>query len=640
MTFDKIRALDDREKAREKLPIFFGSRDNFLHGFREVCINNTVDEISNNFDSGIINITLHDDLKTITVEDTGRGMPISGISDGVENWQLFFTILFASGKYDLENGENSGTNGVGGTVLNFSSELYSVTSYHNEEEYIIEFENGGQIKTPLTYIGETDKHGTKITFKLDKECYTETKYNPNDLKLITNMISGVSPKTTINFTYNAEQTSYHYDTLEDYYIENIQESDYFQCDQKVYDDNNEITKVEAIFSTSIEPTQQSFLNRNYLAEGGIINKSIISGIKSYIHKYIKDNALYEKKEKDISNEDVENTISFVINVLSSNVEFQSQTKFSSKKELYGKIVKSYIQEQLEIFKIERKEMFKELVNQILLTKRANETAENKRKDVRKKLEESIKSVITRPEKYIPHSDDNLSPEDVEVVIIEGDSALNSIKSARNPENTSIYPLKGKVINAIKNNIDAVLNNSEVRDIFQILGCGVTYKGKKVKGLPVFNIDNLNVGKILITTDRDVDGCHIESLLLALFYTLAPELIKQKKVYILYTPLYIIKHSGKEYFAYTEEERNNLVKSFDGEKYSETRYKGIGGLSPQVLNKTAMNNSNRIVKCVTWENVQQGIEMMELCMSDKTVAKRKEYIESEGYKYFDFSLISD
>jgi len=638
MAFDKIRALNDREKAREKLPIFYGSRDNFMHGFREVGINNTIDEITNNFENGIIEIILHDDLETITVKDTGRGMPIGEVSDGVPNWELFFTILFASGKYDAEDAENSGVNGVGGVCLQFSSIRYDVRSWYDNKEYIIEFENGGDIKTPLTYIGKTDKHGTEITFKLDKECYTKTKYNPNDLKDIINKASSSSPKTIIDFTYDNKTNSYHYDSLEDYYRLNIQEDNYFKCNQKIYNDDNEITKIELLFSTSLEPIQESYLNRNYLSEGGIINKGLLEGVKTSVHKYIKENGLYDKNEKIISIDDVGNSISFVISVLSSNVEFQSQTKFSTQKELYSKITKKYIQDYLEIIQIEQKDNFKKLVDQILLTKRSNEKAENSRKEIRKKLEEGISNNKVRPDKFVPCRSKN--PNEVELIVIEGDSALNSIKSSRDAKTMCIYPLKGKIINAIKHKLDKVLANDEVRDLFKILGCGMLYNGKQIKGVPIFNIDNLNVDKLLICTDRDTDGQHIETLLLTLIYTFAPELIKQRKIYILYTPLYVINYKKEELFAYTEEERNNLVKSFNGDKFTETRYKGIGGLKPQILNKTAMDVEKRKMKCVTWEEVEKGIEMLEICMSDKTLPQRKELIESEGYKYFDFSLIED
>lgn len=652
MAFDKVRALDDREQARSKLPLFYGSRDNYLHGYREVAINNTIDEITNNYEKGDIYITLHDDLKTITVRDTGRGMPLANVDEesGIPYWELFFTRLFASGKYDLEDGENSGTNGVGGTVLNYTSIRYDARVFHDGKEYIIEFENGGNIKTPLTYIGETAEHGTEVTFALDRECYTDVIYNPVDLQQIINRASSVSPKTTIHFTHMNENTQYHYDTMEDYYKEMIG-LDYFSNEQKIYNDKivledndgnkktvNEITKIEAIFSTSTEPIQEVFLNRNFLSEGGTINQGLIEGIRLFVSKYAKNKGLYEKNEKQITAEDVGNSISFMASVLSSNVEFQSQTKFSTQKKLYGKLAKSYIQEYLEIISIEQKDRFDQLVNAILLTKRANETAENTRKNARKKLEQGMTQAKGRPSKFVPCRSKDKKV--IKIILIEGDSALNSIKSARDALTMCIYPLKGKIINAIKNALDKVLANNEVLEIFQILGCGMVYKGKKIKGMPEFNIDNLNVDEILICTDMDVDGYHIQSLLLGLFYVLAPELIRQGKVYILYTPLYIIKHKKEEHFAYTEEERNDIVRSFGTDSFEETRYKGLGGLSPQVLNKTAMDIDKRKIKQVLWEDLEKGVAMMELCLSDLTLPQRKEFIETYGYKYFDFSLIDD
>ena len=204
----------------------------------------------------------------------------------------------------------------------------------------------------------------------------------------------------------------------------------------------------------------------------------------------------------------------------------------------------------------------------------------------------------------------------------------------------IYPLKGKIINALKGNINDVLANNEVKDIFSILGCGMIYKGKQLKGIPLFNIDNLKVDKILICNDQDVDGGHIFTLVITLFYVLAPELIKQGKVYSLLTPLYIIKHKKDTVFAYTEKERNDIIKSFNGDKFTETRYKGIGGLSPQVLNDTAMDMNKRKLKCVKWEDVEEGIKIMETCMKEDKINERKEFIENEAYKYFDFSLITD
>ena len=639
MKFDNVRALDDRQKSREKLPIFYGSRDNYYHGFREVGINNTIDEITNNFESGDIRITLHEDNKTITVEDTGRGMPIHLTSEGIPNYEMFFTRLFASGKYDIKDGENSGVNGVGGCVLNYTSLLYNVQVWCGGEEYIIEYENGGHIKTPLTHIGKTDKHGTKITFKLDPECYTNTEYKKEVIEDIIFKVSAVSPKTNIYFTYKDETKLYHYDNIEQYFKKNI-EDDCYTAPLRIYDDNDEITKVEFTFSIASEVNNLCYLNRNYLPEDNSIKKGFLTGVKNFIHKYLKDKGLYQKNEKGISCEDVESSMAFLVNVLSSNVEFQSQTKFSTQKKLYEVCAKKSVTEYLELFQIENRIGFERLCNQVLITKRANDKAERSRSEVKKHLSEKADNISTRPEKFVPCRSKN--PQEVELILIEGDSAKNPIKSARDPYTMCIYPLKGKIINAIKNSIDSVLANKEVLDIFKILGCGMSYKGKKIKGVPEFDINKCCVDKILITTDRDYDGSHIESLLIALFYTLAPELIKAGKVYILYTPLYIFKVGKKKEFAYSEEERNSMVREYrdKGIKFTENRYKGLGGVPIKVLHDTAMNKEVRKMYQVTWEEVEKGIETLMLCMSDEKLTERKYFLETEGHKYFDYSLLVD
>ena len=193
-TRDSIRALSDREKAREKLPIFYGSFDNFYHGFKEI-LNNSVDEILNNFDNGEIKVYLHSDNRTITVTDTGRGMPI----DTYEQAKLLFETLFASGKYDVTENTNSGVNGVGGTILQFSSSYFECLSNFQGKTYNIVYENGGDITKELTCLGETDKHGTEITFKLDDTCYTQVTYDEKEIEDIIRRVSLVSKNITFRY---------------------------------------------------------------------------------------------------------------------------------------------------------------------------------------------------------------------------------------------------------------------------------------------------------------------------------------------------------------------------------------------------------------------------------------------------------
>lgn len=635
MSFDKLKILNEREKARDKLPTFYGSRSNYYHAFREVGLNNTIDEIENNFEEGSLYIELHDDLKTLTIRDTGRGMPIQKETNGIPNWQIFFTILFASGKYEA-NQTNSGLNGVGSTVANYTSEFYNVRVWHNGEEYEMSFKNGGYVDTPVTFVGKTDKHGTEISFKLDEECYENTVYDSNEIEKMIRIILAVSNKTTCYYTYNNETKVIKYENMKQYFEDNFYElvGNIIHFDKKTFDDLNEETNVELILAASKEPSNEALLNRNHLVKKGAINEGVLKGLRTFLHKYIQEKGLYDKKEKTITSSDVENSISFITSVTSNNPEFEGQTKFATEKKLYESVVQKYIQEKMEILKIENQVELDKIVNQLLITKRANERAENSRKNIKKILEEKVSNASTRPDKFVPCRSSN--SKEVELVLIEGDSALNSVKLARDSKTMCIYPLKGKPINAVKNKLDDVLNNQEIKDIFKILGCGMSYKGKNIKGIPHFNIDNLQVDKVLITVDADVDGDHIFSLLTGIFYTLAPELLKQGKIYILYTPLYIIKCDKKEYLAYTEDERNSIIKTFN-KPFEEKRFKGLGGLSVKAMSK-AMSIENRVLKQLTFNDIKDSVDKIELFLSEERAEDRKDFIEANGNKYFDYSIL--
>ena len=635
MSFDKLRILDHREQAREKLPTFYGSRSNFYHAFREVALNNTVDEIESNFESGIVDIILHDDLQTLTIRDTGRGMPIHKETDGIPNWQIFFTILFASGKYDNKQ-KNSGTNGLGGTIANYTSEFYKIRIWHDGEEYEMAFKDGGFLDKEVTYIGKTDKHGTEISFKLDKDCYEKTTYDPIMIENMIKIIAAVSNKTTINYIYKNQIKTIYYKSMMDYFNDNYLDlsSDVIYFDEKTFYDFDEETDIKIVFASSREPSNDALLNRNHLIKKGTINDGVLKGFKTFIHKYIQEKGLYEKREKNINTTDIENAISFLVSVTSNNVEYEGQTKFATEKEVYESITQKYMIEKLEILKLENPKELDKIVNQILITKRANEKAENSRKNIKKVLEEKVNNANNRPDKFVPCRSKN--PKEVELVLIEGDSAMNSVKLARDSNTMCIYPLKGKPINAIKNKLDDVLDNQEIKDIFKILGCGMSYKGKHIKGIPHFDFNNLQVDKILITVDADVDGGHILSLLVGMFYSLAPELLRQGKVYILYTPLYIIKCDNKEYLAYTDEERNSIIKTFN-KPFEEKRFKGLGGLSVKAMSR-AMSVENRVLKQITFENAEECIKKIELFLSDQKAEDRKIFIEENGHRYFDNSIL--
>lgn len=648
---DKIIALTDREKARDKLPIFYGSRDNFTHGSRET-INNGIDEILNHFDSGVVEVWLHDDLETMTIKDSGRGIPIQEVDDnGKPYHELIFETLFASGKYEANDSTNAGVNGVGLCTLNFSSEFFYVEVCNSGYKYIIEYENGGYIKTPLTKLEKSDEHYTKITFKLDKEMYTETKYNYENIENLIRKTSKVSPKITLKLNYNQQEEVFHFDSLEEYFIT-------YSADNlitplvgknKTYEESDgEKTQVELILSYTNDEDkilQECMLNGNNLIERSSIYDGVVTGVKNFVNKYAKDNALYQKNEKSISNDDVETTINFCCNVLSNRVEFQSQTKFSTAKKLYKDVAQKYIQETLEIYAIENKEDFLKLVNQILISKRASEKAQTIVKQAKKQLEEKVTSASNRPLKFVPCR--SKIPSEIDFIIIEGDSSLNSVKLSRDASCMCIQPLKGKPINPFKSKLEKLINNDEVLAIFKVMGCGMEYKGKQIKGIPKFNINNLQIDKLLIATDFDIDGFHIQCLFIGIIYVLAPQLLKEGKIYILYTPLYVInaksevEYNGiktKELLAYSEAERNTIVKMLNDNKISfkETRFKGLGGLPVSIMSK-ALSKENRILKQVTMDDIEQSKEWLELFLTDEKSKDRKEFIERYGKEYFDYSL---
>ena len=641
-TYDKQVEQDDRTTARDNLPVFFGSRDEILHPIREQ-FNNAFDELNENFESGKIIATISDDDREFTIEDTGRGMPLMLISDkGKPYWEVYFRTLFAGGKYEKAVDKNTGgTNGCGNTCTNFCSLFFECTSYFDGEEWFISFKDGGILDKPLTKIGKTNKHGTKIHFKLDPTVFSlDTIINYNDVKeYVTKcLMSFKNIIVELHYKNNVEMLQHD----NNYFIINSLCEDEFIIESKDFMSKNKKGKdVRNTFSgefyyTNREEYQQTNLNGIWLKDGGTINDGFIKGVRKFVNEHLKSSGLLKKNEKLPTTDDISSTISFCLNVQSSDVEYSGQTKFLTKSKVYESEIYDYIQSVLEIIKIERKIEFDRMITQILITKRANEKAETSRQNIKKELEKGANTALTRPKKYTPCTSKDRTR--TRFIIMEGDSAKEPMRKARDKEIMALYALKGKIINALKNNLDLVLQNEEVKDIFKILGCGMEYKGKAIKNIPKYDESKLNFDTICACCDMDDDGYHIRSLLLCLFYTLAPNIIKNGHFYILLTPLYEITQGKNKYYAYTESEKNDIVKTFNGKKYKAIRFKGLGGLSTEILSETAMSETNAKMIQVTWEDAEKCKEAMELCMSDEKAKERKDFIETHGKEYFDVNML--
>ena len=633
MSKDTIKKLDTRQQCREKLPIFFGSRDNYTHGVKEV-IANAIDEISNNFENGDIYVTLHDDNKTISIKDTGRGIPIDEKTDGTPNYELLFETLFAGTNF--ENNQNDkvavGTNGCGTCVLNHTSKLFKVTAARNGKITELLYHDGGDFQHIKT-VGETNEHYSEFEFLLDDEVYANTVYIPEEIDLICKYNAAVNNKVNIYFIYKGVTKAYHFDSIYQYFEENSNNNTckIYEGYSKMYDLKDEKNKIQASVCTSSENFQQSFLNSNYLQNGGTINRGLIYGARDYVNAYLKKKKMLDKKNGEVSHTDIEESLSFVVSIESTNVEYENQTKLSTNKALYRDIAKDYIYSLLEVFEIEQPKEFEKFINHILEVQKFNGRAQASKRALKKKLSEKVDNLTNRIEGLV---DCKHHGENCEIFIAEGKSALGSIVAARNPQNQAAISIRGKILNCLKVDYETVFKNETVTDIIKSLGCGIE-TDKKNKDLGCFDKNALRYERIIIATDADPDGYQIACLLLTMFYRLTPTLIKEGHIYIALTPLFEIRDikTGEYYYAFTEEEKEEIISKLT--KYQVNRNKGLGEVDADVMSRTGVNPETRNIMKVTYNDAEEMIKMFEHWMGNSTV-ERKKYIENDLNKYVDLS----
>ena len=631
----EVIQLTEREQCRKKLPIFFGDFSNYQHSLREILLN-ARDEVINNYENGVISIKLYEDNETVEILDSGRGINLWGETDGQPNYFLLLQKLWAGGNHsNLELGiASTGTNSVGLTCTNYCAETFEVTSYKNFKCFKAIYKDGGELVKIEEGENSEIEHGTRVKFKQDKTIYTETKFDEKEVEEICLKISSTSPQIKYIFEHNGEIKEFQYDSQEEYLEDNIVNklTPFIQFKQKQYEEKIKIESKDYIekdsivcnLSLSTEPTIETFLNGTWLIEGGSILDGIVDGIKKALQKNIKD------KKTKLTNQDI--LMSFNIHCLftSTNPSFSGQTKFSSASPLYKKIASKYIQDEFEIVKSEQPKLIEQMVKHLEVINNANKKTEESRKKISKALQEKSTICTTRPKKFVPCRSKN--PKEISFGVLEGDSAEGTVKLARDSKTMCFLPLKGKPLNCFKSSLNDILNNDEIIATFQILGCGMSYFGKPIKGIDKFNIDNLQVNEYLIITDQDEDGYHLQSLCIGNMYVLAPELIKAGVVKVLTTPLYIIKTKDEEIWAYDEIERGNIVNKLkqNSIKFKEQRFKGLGGLSVEAMAK-CLDKETRKCYTITMEDAEECIKYLELFLGED-VEPRKDFIMTHAHEY--------
>lgn len=642
---NSIKRLSDREQARQKLPIFFGSRDNYVHPIKE-AIANAVDELKNNDqkDPKII-VTLSDDQQTISIKDNGRGIPIIGESFGEKNYKLLFQTLFAGTKYDVTSNIQTGTNGVGMATTCMTSKYFECQVERDGIFATAIFENGGELISFTEKKCNKDLHSSLVKFALDDDVYTKTKFIPEDVKEIVKHFSIAANGVKFVFIFNGEETEYLIEDYCEYFkMENLSSttSAIFTIGDIAFEQEIEVLKADGtvkeieknnytiILTTTPEVTQESYLNMTYLEQGGSINRGVLDGIRLHLNKYCRDNKLFPTKVTAFSKEDVESSISFLAVVESNNVEFSNQTKLSTEKKEYEKNAKEYVTNLLIAFETEQPKDFKKLVSHILEVQKHNNINTKAREKLKKKLGEKVEGINNRVDKLVDCEKHGM---EAELFVTEGDSANGSITDSRDDEFQAAYPLRGKLLNTLKSDLERTFKNEEIVDLVKIIGTGIT-DSKNKKG--DFDISKTRFGKIICTTDSDPDGQQISVLILVFIYRFMRPLLDAGMVYAARTPLYELKFEDDSvvYFL-SEDDKNKNIGKYVGKKYTMNRLKGLGEVDAHTMRETAMNPETRKLVKFTVEDAKKA-ERMLLDWMDNDVEPRKRMINEQLPGFIDLS----
>ena len=654
---DSISQLKGADRVRKRPGVIFGSDglDGCEHAVFEI-LSNSIDEAREGYGS-VITLTRFED-QSIEVEDFGRGCPMDW--NGVEkryNWELVFCELYAGGKYQNADGGDYeyslGLNGLGSCATQYASEYMDVTVWRDDRRYELHFRHGKPIgkKGQELKIEPADrkKTGTTIRWRPDREVFTDIDIPEEYFREILHKQAVVNEGVTFRLRLQRgskfETTDYRYENgIRDYVAELAGENPltaptFISAERKGRDrEDKPEYKVRLsaafCFSNKVQALEY-YHNSSWLENGGAPDKAVRSAFTYAIDAYIKKIAKYQKSETPIKFQDVQDCLVLVTNCFSTQTSYENQTKKAINNRFIQQAMTDWFKEQLEVYFIENKPEADRIAEQVLINKRSRETAEKARQGMKKKLSGSI-DISNRVQKFVDCR--SRDPEKREIYIVEGDSALGSVKLSRDAEYQGIMPVRGKILNCLKADYVRIFKSEIITDLMKVLGCGVEVKDKHTKDLSNFDLNNLRWSKVIICTDADVDGYHIRTLILTMLYRLVPTLIREGYVYIAESPLYEIESKGKTYFAYTDREKAEILEKLDGAKASISRSKGLGENDPDMMWMTTMNPETRRLIKVMPEDAERMASVFELLLGDD-LNGRKNHIAEFGALYLDMADIS-
>ncbi|HGD2649918.1 TPA: DNA topoisomerase IV subunit B [Streptococcus agalactiae] len=623
---DAIQVLEGLDAVRKRPGMYIGSTDGTgLHHLVWEIVDNAVDEALSGFGNRIDVIINKDG--SITVTDHGRGMPTGMHAMGKPTVEVIFTVLHAGGKFGQGGYKTSGgLHGVGSSVVNALSSWLEVEIIRDGAIYRQRFENGGKPVTTLKKIGTApkSKSGTSVSFMPDQSVFSTIDFKFNTiaerLKESAFLLKNVTLTLTDNRSEEAEYLEFHYENGVQDFVEYLNEDKETLTPIMFFEGEEQEFHIEVAlqYNDGFSDNILSFVNNVRTKDGGTHETGLKSAITKSMNDYARKTGLLKEKDKNLEGSDYREGLSAILSILvpEEHLQFEGQTKDKLGSSLARPIVDGIVSEKLTYFLMENGDLASNLIRKAIKARDAREAARKARDESRnRKKSKKDKGLLSG--KLTPAQSKNAKKN--ELYLVEGDSAGGSAKQGRDRKFQAILPLRGKVLNTAKAKMADIIKNEEINTMIHTIGAGVG---------PDFNLDDINYDKVIIMTDADTDGAHIQTLLLTFFYRYMRPLVEEGHVYIALPPLYkMSKGKGKKEiveYAWTDIELEELRQKF-GKGSLLQRYKGLGEMNADQLWETTMNPETRTLIRVTIEDLARAERRVNVLMGDK-VPPRRQWIE--------------
>ncbi len=629
---DSIQALEGMEHVRMRPSMYIGDVGvRGLHHLVYEVVDNSIDEAMGGH-CDTISVTINED-NSITTKDNGRGIPVDlHKKEGISALEVVMTKIGAGGKFDKDSYKVSGgLHGVGVSVVNALSDHLKATVFRKGKIWEQEYERGKSLY-PVKSVGDTTERGTMVTFHPDNQIFTQSiEYSYETLANRMRELSFLNKGVTISImdkrqkdkdseTGYVGETFYSDEGLREFvrFLDGTRENLIQNVIAMEGEKNNIPVEVAMTYNTSYTENLHSYVNNINTHEGGTHLSGFRRGLTSTLKKYADSSGMLDKLKFEIQGDDFREGLTAIVSVKVAEPQFEGQTKTKLGNREVSSAVSQAVSEMLTNYLEEHPDDAKVIVQKVILAAQARHAATKAREMVQRK---TVMSIGGLPGKLSDCSDQD--PINCEVFLVEGDSAGGTAKQGRDRNFQAILPLRGKILNVEKAMPHRVFDNEEIKNIYTALGVTIgTEEDSKA-----LNIDKLRYHKVVIMCDADVDGSHIETLILTFFFRYMRELIEGGHVYIATPPLYLVKKGAKKRYAWDDEERDAIANSYSG-GVSIQRYKGLGEMNAEQLWDTTMNPDFRTLRQITIENATEADRIFSMLMGDE-VPPRREFIEKNA-----------